>query len=57
MIRFDPNLRVKDLESTIERLKRNIQREEPAIKRIFIEADPQKPLSQCRLQERAVNVY
>jgi cation diffusion facilitator family transporter len=38
-IQFDPNLRVRDLEATIERLERKIQREEPAIKRIFIEAE------------------
>ena len=41
-IHFDPNLRVRDLEPTIERLERKIQKEEPAIKRIFIEAEALK---------------
>jgi len=41
-IRFDPQLRVKDLEQTIERLERKIQEEEPAIKRIFVEAEALK---------------
>jgi len=41
-IRFDPDLRVNELERTIERLKHKIQKEEPAIKRIFIEAESVK---------------
>ena len=41
-LRFNVNLRVKDLETTIDRLERKIRRQEPAIKRIFIEAESLK---------------
>jgi divalent metal cation (Fe/Co/Zn/Cd) transporter len=41
-LRFNVNLRVKDLETTIDRLERKIRRQEPEIKRIFIEAESVK---------------
>src|SRR6266853_4363488 len=41
-LRFNVNLRVKDLETTIDRLERKIRRQEPEIKRIFTEAEALK---------------
>jgi len=41
-LRFNVNLRVKELETTIDRLERKIRRQEPEIKRIFIEAESLK---------------
>jgi len=41
-LRFNVNLRVKELETTIDRLERKIRRQEPEIKRIFIEAEALK---------------
>jgi len=41
-LRFNVNLRVKELETTIDRLEREIRRQEPEIKRIFIEAESLK---------------
>jgi len=38
-LRFSSHLRVEELELTIDRLEEKIRREEPAIKRIFIEAE------------------
>jgi divalent metal cation (Fe/Co/Zn/Cd) transporter len=38
-LRFDVNLRVRELETTIDRLERKIRRQEPESKRIFIEAE------------------
>jgi cation diffusion facilitator family transporter len=42
-VRFARNLGVRDLEGTIDRLEENIRREEPMIKRIFLEADSLRP--------------
>src|ERR1700730_12329934 len=41
-MRFNVNLRVRELETTIDRLERKIRRQEPEIKRIFIEAESLK---------------
>jgi cation diffusion facilitator family transporter len=41
-LRFNVNLRVKELETTIDRLERKIRRQEPEIRRIFIEAESLK---------------
>ena len=41
-LRFNVNLRVKELETTIDRLEQDIRRQEPEIKRIFIEAESLK---------------
>ena len=38
-LRFSSHLRVQELELTIDRLEEKIRRQEPAIKRIFIEAE------------------
>ena len=38
-LRFSPHLRVQELEMTIDRLEQKIRQSEPAIKRIFIEAE------------------
>jgi cation diffusion facilitator family transporter len=41
-LRFHVNLRVRELETTIDRLEQKIRRQEPEIKRIFIEAESLK---------------
>ena len=41
-LRFNVNLRVRELETTIDRLERKIRRQEPEIKRIFIGAESLK---------------
>ena len=41
-LRFSPHLQVRELELTIDRLEQKIRQEEPAIKRIFIEAESVK---------------
>ncbi len=38
-IKFRPNLTVRELESTVDRLEKRIRQEEPSIVRIFIEAE------------------
>ena len=38
-IKFKYGLRLRELESAIDRLEENIRRREPTVERIFIEAD------------------
>lgn len=47
-LRFRHQLNVKELESTIDRLKNRIHQAEPSVTRIFLEADSLKPASPSR---------